>query len=91
MQKIMAGEDVAPPVQPDSAFLQKSRVRGLPDRDEDGGGMDLLCLSGLIVEWDAIANAHLSGAVIGKRFVLHVAFDMAELREKSISVSKGVG
>ena len=31
-----------------------------------------------------------SGAVIGKRFVLHIAFDAAELREKAISIIKGM-
>jgi hypothetical protein len=31
-----------------------------------------------------------SGAVIGKRFVLHIAFDTAELREKAIGIIKGM-
>ena len=32
-----------------------------------------------------------SGAVIGKRFVLHIAFDTVELREKAIGIIKGIG
>ena len=31
-----------------------------------------------------------SGAVIGKRFVLHIAFDTAELREKALGIIKGL-
>ncbi len=31
-----------------------------------------------------------SGAVIGNRFVLHIAFDTVELREKAIGIIKGM-
>ena len=70
-------------------FSAANRLHSLRVEGENAKG-----LAGMISGQLGAAGINLrgfSGAVIGKRFVLHVAFDTAELREKAISVIKGMG
>jgi hypothetical protein len=70
-------------------FSAANRLHSLRVEGENAKG-----LAGMISGKLGAAGINLrgfSGAVIGKRFVLHVAFDTAELREKAISVIKGMG
>jgi hypothetical protein len=50
-------------------------------------------LSGMTSRKLGVAGINLrgfSGAMIGKRFVLHIAFNTAELREKALGIIKGM-
>ena len=70
-------------------FSAANRLHSLRVEGENAKG-----LAGMISGKLGAAGINLrgfSGAVIGKQFVLHVAFDTAELREKAISVIKGMG
>jgi len=69
-------------------FSAANRLHSLQVEGENAKG-----LAGMISEKLGAAGINLrgfSGAVIGKRFVLHIAFDTAELREKAIGIIKGM-
>ena len=56
-------------------------------------GENVKGLAGMISEKLGAAGINLrgfSGAVIGKRFVLHIAFDTVELRERALGITKGM-
>jgi len=69
-------------------FSAANRLHSLRVEGENVKG-----LAGMISEKLGAAGINLrgfSGAVIGKRFVLHIAFDTAELREKALGIIKGM-
>jgi hypothetical protein len=69
-------------------FSAANRLHSIRIEGENAKG-----LAGMISEKLGAAGINLrgfSGAVIGKRFVLHIAFDTAELREKAIGIIKGM-
>ena len=69
-------------------FSAGNRLHSLQVEGENAKG-----LAGMISEKLGAAGINLrgfSGAVIGKRFVLHIAFDTAELREKAIGIIKEI-
>ena len=69
-------------------FSAGNRLHSLQVEGENAKG-----LAGMISGKLGAAGINLrgfSGAVIGKRFVLHIAFDTAALREKAIGIIKGI-
>ena len=69
-------------------FSGANRLHSLRVEGENAKG-----LAGMISGKLGAAGINLrgfSGAVIGKRFVLHIAFDTVELRERALGIIKGM-